>query len=252
MFKNVSLRKRHAQGRATWLLMGPDGKPMPPFSAYAHSLRHCAKNTLDSYCRHVAQFLDYLIEASSLQEGQMTKLQLTEAVEGYGDYLQFGSGARSNIARDVASRLFPGVNSSASLVPKRAAIRRFLSLSEEVRKEVSSLARLHRDPAVPVDDDPLLPELGKRRELRASEVRAMQANSMLAGVIAGGPHYIDCIPLGAGDAEIPYEQNRAFPIDRVIELIDAMPTYRDKALYALLAASGCRTPRYARAFCFSR
>ena len=223
------------------MLLGPDGLPIAPFSAYAYSLRNSAKNTLGSYCRHVAEFLDYLIEASSLQEGQMTKVQLTEAIEGYGDYLQFGSVARNSIARDVAFRLRPGVNSSASLAPKKAAIRRFLSLSENIRKEMAELAKLRELQAVPVDGDPLLPEIGKRRELQVREVLAMQTNSMLAGVLAGGPHFIHCVPLNSRGAENPFEQSRAFPFDRVMDLIDSMPTYRDKALYALLAASGCRT-----------
>ncbi len=241
MFKNVSLRKRNVNGQPTWVLLGPDGQPIPAFSAFAYALRNNKPNTRKAYCRHVAKFFDYLIEVSALHGGQMTKLQLSEAIEAYGDFLQLGVDARSNIARTVAAQIPPGVNSSGSLTPKKAAIRRFLRLSEDVRKEMAELARLREKLKVPVDGDPLLPELGKRRELRPIEVRAMQANSMLAGVIAGGPRLIDCVVLDGGAGDIPYEQSRAFPYDKVLEFIDAMPTFRDKTLYALLAASGCRT-----------
>ncbi len=86
-----------------------------------------------------------------------------------------------------------------------------------------------------------MPGLGNRRELNRFEVRAMQVNSMLAGVISGGPKLIECVVMRGGVGELPYEQNRAFPYDKVIDLIRAMPTYRDKALYSLLAASGSRT-----------
>lgn len=40
----------------------------------------------------------------------------------------------------------------------------------------------------------------------------------------------------SGGAQINFE----FPLDKITELIDAAPTYRDKSLYALLAASGIR------------
>jgi integrase len=40
--------------------------------------------------------------------------------------------------------------------------------------------------------------------------------------------------------EINYEDSRAFPYDKVIELIDDMPSFREKTYYSLLAASGCR------------
>lgn len=153
MFKNVTLRKRSANGRPTWVLLGPDGRPIPAFSAFAHALRNGAKNTLDSYCRHLAEFLDYLIEVSVIHGGQLSKMQLSEAIEAYGDYLQLGVDARSDVARAVAAQLPPGVNSTASLAPKKAAIRRFLRLSEDVKKEMVELTQLKGNVEDPVDGD---------------------------------------------------------------------------------------------------
>ncbi len=222
------------------MLLGPDGLPVPMFSAFAHSLRNNAKNTLDSYCRHLAEFLDYLIEISTLYEGPMSKLQLSEAIEAYGDYLVLGENARQSIARAVASRLPSCMNSPASLFPKKAAIRRFLRFLQAVRREMEELGRL--DPHHFSTRSPhLLAGLGERREINAFEIRAMQANSMFAGVLAGGPKFIDCVVMNGGGEEIPYERNREFPHDKVMDLIRAMPSYRDKALYSLLAASGART-----------
>lgn len=241
MFKNVSLRRRSSNGHSTWVLLGPDGHVVPAFSAFVHTLRNDATNTLDSYARHLAEFLDYLIEVCSIHQGHISKLTLTEAMEAYVDYLQSGVDARKDIARKVAAQLPPGANSAASVVPKVAAIRRFLRLSEDVRREMEEMARYKGEGNLPVDGDPLLPGLGGRRKLQPLEVRAMQANSMFAGVIAGGPKFIDCIALDGHFVDIPYEQSRAFPYDKGMELIDAMPTFRDKALYSLLAASGCRT-----------
>jgi integrase len=240
MFKNVSLRSRTLKGRLTWILLGPDGIEIAAFSAYAFSLRHSPKNTLDSYCRHLADFLDFLIEVSAMHTEELTKSQLCEAIEAYGDYLKFGVDSGNEVARAVAARKPPGSNASTSLVPKLAAIRRFLRLSDDIRKEMADMARVGGRADGFFDDKPLLPELGKLRELQPFEIRAMQANSMLAGVIAGGPKFIDSVVLRAGSVNVTYQQSRAFPYDKVMELIDAMPSYRDEAIYSLLAACGGR------------
>lgn len=241
MLKNVSLRRRSADGRPSWVLLGPDGQPIAVFSAYVHSLRNRATNTLNSYCRHLAEFLDYLIEAAVILRGQVTKANLSEAIEAYGDFLQLGCAAPNYIAREVAGRLLPTPNSSASLSPKMAAIRHFLSLSEDVRKEMREQATFNAAIMLPVDVDPLLPDLNQRRELLPAEILAMQANSVLAGVIAGGPRYIASVPLNSRVGAFSVDQNRAFPFARAMAFIDAMPTSRDRAFYALLAACGCRT-----------
>jgi integrase len=242
MFRHVSLRRRQLAGRTSWQLLGPDGRPLDAFTAFAESLRKVPPNTRNSYCRHLAEFFDYLIEAAALLgHGQpLTKLQLTETLEAYGDYLLHGTKASNPIAQAVAVELPPGRNSSSSLAPKKAALRRFLRLSEDVRKEMVELATLGISSAG-ISDSPLLPELGARRQLRPSEVTAMQAHSMFAGVIAGGPKLIDAVALGDEAPEVHYDERRAFPYDKVMDLIDAMPTYRDKSYYSMLAASGCRT-----------
>ena len=63
---------------------------------------------------------------------------------------------------------------------------------------------------------------------------------MLAGVISGGPKLIRSVVLGGETFAVKYDERRAFPYDKVADLIDDMPTSRDKAYHSLLAASGCR------------
>lgn len=243
MYKNVSLRKRTQDGRPTWTLVGPDGHTIAAFDAFAASLRNAPPNTRNSYCRHVAEFIDYLLEVSAIraQDRQLTKMELTEAIEAYPDYLRWGQDASKDVARAVAARLPPGANAAASLLPKKAAVRRFLELSEEVRKEIAEISRMQGRAGLPVASEPALAGASRRRKLQPHEVLAMQGNSMLAGVIAGGPKFVKAIVINDRESSIPYDVERAFPFDKVLDLIDAMPTYRDKAQYALLAACGCRT-----------
>lgn len=242
MFKHVSLRSREANGNLSWLLLGPDGNPIAAFAAFDASLRNSPFNTRKSYCRHLAKFFDYLIEAAWLmgQGRPLTKLELTDALEAYGDYLLLGIDAGPAIAKAVAASLPPGKNGSSSIGPQKAALRRFLKLSEVVRQEMVELGRLYGAQQM-IPDTALLPELGHKRPLNPAEVKAMQANSMLAGVLAGGPMEVESVALGDEIPPTNYNHKRAFPFDKVMDFIDAMPTYRDKAFYSLLAASGCRT-----------
>ncbi|MBS0340623.1 MAG: site-specific integrase [Proteobacteria bacterium] len=242
MYKNVSLRSRTENGRATWRLLGPDGQPIEAFTAFATGLRSSPRNTRNSYCRHLAEFIDYLIEATALigQGRQLSKLELTEVIEAYGEYLRLGADAGNSIAREVAAHLPPGTNAANSITPKKAAVRRFLKLSEEIRKEMAELAMLSSHVTSQIASEPLLPELGQRRALKPAQVRAMQASSMLAGVIAGGPKLVEAVLLDEEADDAPYDERRAFPYDKAMELIDCMPTYRDKSYYSLLGASGGR------------
>ncbi len=241
MFRHVSLRELVRNGRTTWSLLGPNGHPLDAFAAFAESLRNSPPNTRKAYCRHLAEFFDYLIEATTLiGEGrQLTKLELTEVIEAWGDYLMLGVSSGREVARRVSLTLPPGRNAPSSVTAKKAALRRFLKLSEEVRKQMTELAKLYPGPAVA--DAPLLHGLGTKRELTVFERRALQTNSMLAGVVAGGPRLIEQVALGDSSRSVNYDEKRAFPYEKVLDLIDAMPTERDKAFYALLAASGCRT-----------
>ncbi len=240
MHRHVSLRDKKRNGKTTWQLLGPDGRALDAFDAFAESLRNSPPNTRKAYCRHLAEFFDYLIEATLLvgRGRHLTKLELSETIEAWGDYLLYGSGAGRDIARSVAESLPPGANSASSVTAKKSALRRFLKLSEEVRKQMAELASLYPGPSVV--DTALLPGLGERRELTTFERKALNANSMLAGVVAGGPKFIEQVVLGEASRAVRYDEDRAFPYEKVFDLLDVLPSARDRAYYALLAASGAR------------
>ena len=195
MYKNVSLRSRVIDGRPTWRLLGPDGEVVDAFTVFAQSLKNSAANTRDSYCRHMAEFMDYFYEATVLigKGRSLTKLELHEVIGAYADYLSMGLDAKSPIARDIATQLPPGINKSTSIPPKTAALRRFLHLSEEFRKELLERAVIEGEANFSISSNPLTPELGKRRPLRPNEVKALKMNSMFAGVIAHGPKLVSSV-----------------------------------------------------------
>lgn len=101
-----------------------------------------------------------------------------EVLEAYGDYLLFGSEAAHPIAQAVGVANPHRTNKPSSLVPKLAAVRLFLRLSERVRKELLERSRFQLGLPVTAATDDLLPELGRARPLKQAEIRALRARSM--------------------------------------------------------------------------
>lgn len=240
MFKNVSLRTTHD---GTPQLLGPDGRPIAAFAIFANEYKN-KRNTQKAYCRHLAEFLDYGFEAAWIlsRDSLLKKSEIIQIIEGYGDYLLYGDKAKSEIAVLVSRTRPPGKNSHSSIGPKKAALLNFLQLSEQIRRETVELGKIFH-PGVIVDDEPLLMGIDTRQLVRTSEVKALRANSMLAGVIAGGPKLIRRAKstFWRSSSSSPYNKLRAFPYDKVMPLISALPSYRDKTFYSLLAASGARS-----------
>lgn len=246
MLKNVSLLDSQKDGSATWRLLGPNGLPLDSFTAFADSLiRKHPFNTRVAYCRHLAEFLDYLFEAASALQtanpGQrFTRALLQQVIEAYDAYLVLGSSSGNRIALLVdASKPSPRHSPTTSAL-MHAPVRKFLKVSETLRAEMEELTQqgLRNDV---VDPQPLLPDLDTAAPVSRHQRQAMAATSMIAGVIAGGPKLIRSATLPTISPQVAYQDSRAFPYDAIGDFIDHLPTYRDKSLYALLAASGCRS-----------
>jgi integrase/recombinase XerD len=86
----------------------------------------------------------------------------------------------------------------------------------------------------------LMPDIGENAIVNSYQSMAMIGNSLLASVISGGPKLIEMVVLPTPTPELKYDNSRAFPFDKVNVLISNLTTFRDKALYAFCAASGCR------------
>ncbi|MGE5453101.1 MAG: tyrosine-type recombinase/integrase [Acidobacteriota bacterium] len=246
MLKNVTLVKDTKDGKATWRLLGPNGVPLDSFTAFADSLlRKHGFNTRVSYCRHLAAFYDYIFEAEAVLKAispgePLTRAKLKNVLEAYDEYLVNGEDSGSEIAK-LVSQSKPSTRYAATTSAlMHAPLKKFLSLSEGIRQELLELSQLGMAPVGDVDTEPLLPELHSKVPVTPSQHRAMTANSMIASVISGGPKFLNSTVLPTTSPQVSYDESRAFPYDQIEGFIKEQSTFRDKALYAFLAASGCR------------
>lgn len=241
--KNVSLVETSLNGKQSWRLLGPDGHPLRAFDVFAKTLERRSVNTRRNYCRWLAEFSDYLFEAAALApaglDASIGHDDLVEVIEAYDEYLVLGTDAGNEIARRVSETLPSPRISSRSSATKHAAIRRLLKLSERVRAQMLEMTNQGVSSVI-VDEQVLFAGIGERRDIPRFQRNAMVANSMLAGVIAGGPKFVEECILPSSAPDVSYDRDRAFPFDRVGDVLDNLTTYRDIALYAFCAASGCR------------
>ncbi len=246
MLKNVTLLPAELNGKTTWRLLGPDGMPQESFGVFADSLiRKHPLNTRRSYCRHLAEFFDYLHEASMALQAddsriKLTRLMLREIVEAFDQYLVLGDSSGNRVAQLVNATKPSPMHAPATSALMHAPLRKFLALSEQLRKEMAEMAREGLRPSGTVDEAPLLPGMGALETVSGHQRTAMSATSMISGVISGGPRLLRRSILPTVSPQVPYAEDRAFPFDAVANFIDELPAYRDKALYAMLAASGAR------------
>lgn len=242
IFRHVSLGTVELNGASSWRLLGPDGLPILAFDVFAKTLSRNAYHTRKNYCRWLAEFFDFLIEAcfhtAPETAGQVSREALCEILESYDDYLVLGENSGRELVRSVSAVLpSPHVSHTSSSI-MHAPVRCFLKLSEEIRRRMRELedSNLFTD----VDGQTLFSFVGRRRALTYYEQGSLKANSMIAGLIAGGPKSVQYSVLPTISSQIKYDHERAFPFDKVRSALNNLKTYRDQALYSFCAASGCR------------
>jgi len=242
--KNVTLRNVEFNGFKKYRLIGPEGEEIEAFNTFQLGIAKLAANTQKNYCYHIADLYDFLFEASYHfanihRQNGITTDQLRGALSAWDDYLVNGLNSPNETAVLVAQTLPSPLISSSSSGVKHAALATLLTLSHQVRSEQESFVKLGFLKK-PVDLTLLFPQINRAVQIDRFQRRKMLESSMLAGVIAGGVQNRRETILRTNAAKAPREVFKAFPFDQVANLVDNCSTYRDKTIYSLYAASGCR------------
>jgi hypothetical protein len=94
MLKNVSMIETKLNGKQSWRLLDPEGRPVRAFDIFAKTLERRSVNTRANYCRWLAEFFDYLFEAAVWTpvsvDGSVSQDTLLEVIEAYDEYWYSG------------------------------------------------------------------------------------------------------------------------------------------------------------------
>ncbi|WP_405124396.1 tyrosine-type recombinase/integrase [Pseudomonas alloputida] len=206
--------------------------------------REYSYRTVKAYCYAIKSFLTYIFGLIEL-EGGVSSQRLQEALNAYESYLVFGVKSDSDIAKKVAILVgSPGL-AAASVVSHLAAVNKFIDASEQLHRALDELESKGAIFSRNLTGFSLEASVGTNV---TSIVRAaLKRNTWLGACLAGGANRIKRAGLRpvSKQPEIAYMDEfggdeKTFPIDKCVELIDSATSLRDKVLWSLLSASGCR------------
>jgi integrase/recombinase XerD len=214
-------------------LVDEHGVTFKPYSIYISNLRRqgYAANTINAYGQHVARFLNYVNQAVAVYSDELNINGWREIIGSYGEYLLYGVEANNHIARQIAQKNQKGRKTSfRSMRVIETAIIRYIELGElEQYNDCDSY--IH----------PMFPREYKKLSVFASAER--KNRSFFGGLISADNQSDETSSSSIFEyhkKRISYFQKRYFPYERITDFINSASCYRDKSLYALLAASGCR------------
>lgn len=232
--KNVSLIEITTNKLKSWKLLNNSGQPLEVFTIFSNLLiKKYAANTRLSYCRNVALFIDYLEEANlTFKDKEFTKLFLVDVIESFPDWILYGNNSGNDISLEIQKTYSSPNYSKPTINLIMSSVRLFLNISERIRVEQEQNGEFV--------DSKLFPEINTRELPSGNVMASILRKSMLAGVISDGPKLIKACILPLAKSQSYFSLERAFPFDKTIPLIEEFPNFRDKALYMLCAASGCR------------
>lgn len=264
--KNVKLVKTCVGGHDSWDLFhteagGREWKD-PYFGFFSEHLLPGessgvdAWNTRYNYTRWAARFLDFMIEAVNYQieqgDDDMTGADLARTIRKYPAFLAEADESADPLVAEVARRLNAAPCGDTTQGLYIAAVNKFLDLSEDFNATMRELDATDIKGLPRYSEADLFPEAVGTVALKARERIGLNKNSMLAGVMCGGARMKRLAKLKpmqtpvkrdaekALDLEEFYEQDH-FPFEHAPRLImEGLISLRDKVLFCLLMACGCR------------
>lgn len=221
------------------IIIDKDGELFPHFKTFVdHTIaRKFSYNTVKVYAEHVFRFLNYFYRASELTTSPLNKHQLRLIIHSYSSYLLHGIDSDNEIAQKIAKENNrQNKTKISSLGPIDNAISYFIRLGELEHSEDAE------------QDIPPLFKTIKVTRSKAEKANILE-NSVLAGVLRGGLTSSERISYGISSFAVRGRRSkqprsytkRSIELAKIGKVIDSASNLRDKTLYALLAASGCRT-----------
>lgn len=200
--------------------------------------------TVDKYTDAVIVFLNYMFEVQKQTE-KFDDLVLMEVLENFESYLVFGQSSDIDMCEKAAKALVSRPVSPATVSLYFTGLNNFLDQSENLRRTLLSLQSRAVKTAISASSVPL--SLVEKIDTPSSVRAAIKKSSWLAGCINGVMKRTTKRGLAptVQPSPIAYTDEfggdeKTFPIDRCQALIESAKNLRDKTLWSLIAATGCR------------
>jgi integrase len=221
------------------IIIDSTGHPYKPFEVFVSHLHwnEYSKNTIELYSEHVFRFLNYVHIAKETSSVPVDRHQLRLIILSYANYLIHAEDSENEIVKEVIKHKGKKKKTKISSVPCiDHAVSLFIRLGELEQEDME-------DGSI----DPLFEAV--TTTIPPSERKNIKKSSMVAGVIKGGLTAKERVRLGIimtgkgkkSKSKYTIRVTRSIDLGNIKDLINSAPSYRDKAFYALLAASGCRS-----------
>jgi integrase len=238
---HVSLVKTNNHGTTRWSLYEETGH-IEAFDVFQEHLLSIGRSyeTRRRYSHAVANFIDYLYEINVIGAGAtVTNAELSSAITNYVLFLQGSQKLYRSQLEDYANRLKKKPLAKNSYSPVISAINNFLYLCQHLADEACSLANIEPD----FNNIKLvIQQISGNKGLSTFQRRHLIQNTVLGGVIRTTKAKLTAPTKIAHPSKKSIDSNTLdFPVNRAIDLFNAAKSFRDKAFYALLAASGLRS-----------
>ena len=255
MLKYVKRVKTTSAGLETTVLIDDLGNPIDAYSSYAKHLQRIGKSesTKVRYLNVVASFIDYLIESEVFGVGA-SKKRINEVIDFYPTFLKLGSaeiiGKEGKLFASDEDKWIIHVAKVLHKIPMApnsfsntiAALNDFLELSERLSREAFEVAQ-SKGIYEGVSHSGLIKALETPRNVSPREVIALKQNSMLGALVIKANGKRIRRPQGVSAHHSKNQTGTTYldlPFQEVPSIVEKASSWRDKALWLLMACSGIR------------
>ncbi|WP_421327543.1 tyrosine-type recombinase/integrase [Aeromonas veronii] len=215
------------------ILLDQNSNPFKPFSNFINGLkrRGYSNNTINAYGQHVARFINYISYASDICNKTININTLRDIICSYSEYLLHGVDAKDLLARKIAQdHNKTRTTRFSSMTVIETAIAHYIEMGEleQLDEGDNFINSIFPHECKAISEIALL---NRKNNGFLGGLISQKHQSKITSRISLFPYY---------KRRINSTQRRFFPYQYISEFINNAYGYRDKCLYALLAASGCR------------
>lgn len=241
--KNFSKVKITQNDKSVWKLYKIDGTEVSSFYEWCLFIQDkFSYTTRDKYSQVVSKFLDFLVEFKIFEQS-VTKLEFKNAIDSYKHLLTYGKDSSHKNLKEIAYSLNFNKIKRTSWSNNIAAINSFLNYVFDKEADEREYLAIKRNIIIPEEYQSVLKELNRTIILNNKEKESIKQKSFLANLCrsVGQISINRSISANNNRSNDSDFKNLDFPSIEISNLLLNTTSYRDRAIYSLLAGTGIRS-----------